>query len=239
MTDDSVQSLQAYRNQLYAEDEATKLKTDGVVKILGSDTLAAADVLAKSVAQLPYPTLGWENALERFWGDWIRLYALPDMEEVYQAMVRQGVLDPRRDYDFFYVPSSTLKIIAYPSNFNILFIWNSSGFHLRQFWNPWTEIQEKEGEDLADYSDNFEGSEHVARPDLLWYKDNEFVLEYGDCRDVGYIGSYNRLSGRVDKAISHHVLLKIALGCYVPSLAQKMLGREAAGPWKKITNLGG
>ena len=239
MSDDPIKSIQDYRDNLYAEDDVTRRKADDVAKILGDNTLVAADVLAKAVARLPHSTLAWENAMERFWGDWVRLYSLPDMDEVYRMLAARNVRKPSSDHDFFYIPSDTLKIVAYPSNFNILFIWNNSGFHLRQFWNPWTEMQEDEGEDLADYSDNFGENEYVSRPDLLWYRDNKFVLGYGDCRDVGYIGSYDRLSGRVDKAMSHHVLLKIALGCYVPSLVQKMLGREAGGQWRKITDLGG
>ena len=237
MADDSVKSIQDYRDQLYAEDQETKRKTKAISEVLGNDTLVAADVLAKVVAQLPYPTLGWENAIERFWGDWIRLYALPDMERVYQAMVNLSALETAGDYDYFYIPSNTLKIIVYPSNFNILFLWNDSGFHLRQFWNKWGETQEDEGEDPADYSDHFPGNESVTRPDLEWYKKKRFVLQYGDCRDVGYIGSYKRLSGRVDRAIAQHTLLKIALGCYVPSLVEQLLNREAVGPWKTISRI--
>jgi len=239
MTDEPVRSIQDFRDQAYAEDEQTRQKAGAVSKALGNDTLVAANVLAKAVANLPYPTMGIENALERFWGDWIRLYVLPDMEEVYQTLINKSVLESTTNFDFFYVPCTTMRVVAYPSNFNILFLWNASGFHLRRYWSEWTELQEEEGEDPADYSDHFPGSEYVARPDLKWYKNKQFVLEYGDSRDTGYIGSYNRLSGRVDKAISHHTLLKIALACYVPSLAKNMLNREAVGPWQKVTDLGG
>lgn len=236
MADDSIKSIQDYRDQIYAEDQETKRKVKAVVDVLGKDTLVAADVLGKVVAQLPYPTLGWENAVERFWGDWIRLYALPDMELVYRAMVDQRAIESEGNDDYFYIPSDTLKIVVYPSSFNILFLWNDSGFHLRQFWNGWSESQE-EGEDPADYSDHFPENESVIHPDLDWYKNKKFVLPYGDCRDVGYIGSYQRSSGRVDRAISQHTLLKIALGCYVPSLVEGLLHREAAGPWKTISQI--
>lgn len=212
MTNHLVKSMQSHRNKLYGENRDKSIRIDKVRKIVGSDAIRSSNLIARVMSGLNNPTLGLEHLMEKFWGDWIRQYVLSDLNELYLMMIEKNMIEISKDIDFFYVPSNKLKIIVYPSNLNILFLWNSYSFHIRRFWNLTED----------------------STIDLNWYQNRSFALEYGDCRDVGYICSYKTNSGIVEKAITNHSILKIVLGCYVPSMVSKVLGREASGPWKTI-----
>jgi hypothetical protein len=235
MIDEPTQSLQDFWNHAYGEDKATEDKVAMVSDLLSNGTLRqATDVIAKTATRSISPTWFIEEMLDRFWGDWFRKFIVPDMDEAYSAMT-SNKFGEECGREFFYLPSSD-KIVVYPGAFSIIFIWSFSCFHIRRFWPPWTNQQQEEGADPADYSDSFNGAHRVCRPDLRWYRENGFQLKYGDSRDVGYIGTYKRMTGLVDRAISQHALLKVIAACYVPAMTQQVLGRVAAGPWKKIVD---
>jgi hypothetical protein len=199
-----------------------------------------ASAVAKFALSWSHPTMTIESMMERFWGLWVRDHVLEDMNEVYRRLVDLNFQEGMSEHDFFYIPAD-VRVIAHTGNFNFLFLWDKSKFHIRRFWSPWTALQEEESEDPADYSDNFAATVDVCRPDLDWYKKRKFLVEgeYADCRDTGYVATYSDLHARVERAISHHTLLKISLGCCVPAMIKAMLKREATGPWKKISDLGG
>lgn len=119
-------------------------------------------------------------------------------------------------------------------------------FHLRRWWQGWsvedewdeeTDLEYKDGGIVhaiqhADwltqyYHDCYPENKYPDRYSLQWYKDHNFEMEYGDCRDGGYVGSLERMGGaglgnRIGHAHISHGLLKIyfeiEVGCFERSL---------------------
>lgn len=96
--------------------------------------------------------------------------------------------------------------------------------HIRRIYEPAqdfidehdSELQ-KEGaafaltrtEGLLETSDNVGDYPYVSRPDLEWFKQRDFELNYGDARDVGYVLSYGDFRHEVvEDSLSYYNAIK-------------------------------
>ena len=156
----------------------------------------------------------------------------------------------------FYLPHALRGVFCIESqNANYIFIRQPSSYtskpfpdalHVRRYWNKFSvedsyedlekyradgtkgiEWAIRQADTLAElYSDNLGDEQFVVRPDLQWFKDKDFSLEYdpekhmtkydsyGDMRDYGYVLSYgcdDLPKGRVESSISNFDSISDAL----------------------------
>lgn len=60
------------------------------------------------------------------------------------------------------------------------------------------------------WSDCLPGNKYPNRPSLQYFKDKNFDLGYHDCRDIGYVLSYDGFTGRADRAIGYYYDIRMA-----------------------------
>lgn len=75
---------------------------------------------------------------------------------------------------------------------------------------------------LQDYCDD--GSTYPRRHSLEAYRRAGFQLKYGDCRDPGYVLSWQEFKGKVDAAARYHHEIEHVVNCYVPSIEYAVFG---------------
>jgi len=82
----------------------------------------------------------------------------------------------------------------------------------------------RNADELTSYSDNVLGNPYPKRLSLDYYKKNKFNVRYGDGRDEGYVLSYER--NNVESSMSHHLIIKMVLDCYVPCMMIELFNDE-------------
>ncbi|MHC4188409.1 MAG: hypothetical protein ACYSUB_01865 [Planctomycetota bacterium] len=141
------------------------------------------------------------------------------------------------DNQLFYIPHKE-KLIFCAESQNTRYIYilclspiGYDKFHIRRYYDEYDFDGEKDEWQLKEeatykgirqaitaaswlakeWSDCISGNPYPERPSLQYLKDGDFNLGYGDCRDIGYVLSYeNVVSPRVDGALFYYLDIKLA-----------------------------
>jgi len=77
-----------------------------------------------------------------------------------------------------------------------------------------------------EYADDYKGNPYPYRYSLGHYKKNGFKVQYGDCRDKGYVLSWEEFKDKVDGSMYTHHIIKLITECFVPSILCALFGES-------------
>jgi hypothetical protein len=166
---------------------------------------------------------------------------IDDIKLVVEALKTAGFTeDNPYDYNdsdnrLFYIPHKEYLIFCAESqNTRYIYILSGNRLHIRRYYDEYDfdgekDKWEKEEEEFytkkgiraaiansfwlnTQWSDCIATDNHYPhRPSLQHFKDCDFDPRYKDCRDIGYVLTYENLMGsRVDRAIFHYMEIKHA-----------------------------
>lgn len=137
------------------------------------------------------------------------------------------------DNQLFYIPHEKLIFCIESQNTRYIYILHNNKLHIRRYYDEYDfdgekdewahreeEAYKKKGihEAIANagwlteqWSDCVSDNDYPERPSLQYFKDCDFNPQYGDCRDIGYVLSYEDLmSPRADRALFNYIDVKMA-----------------------------
>ena len=168
------------------------------------DTHTAAVVLATVLDRCTTPDcqLLAEWIAERFWGLQIERL-MPDIQRLYKELIRRKHTRRNKfvfndlDNRVWYEPHSQKKVIGFDSQGREkIMVWIGDDAF-------WEELHFRSLRPRRIIKYDFKYVEAIS---FQWCRDNDFKLGYGDCRDVGYMFSYERIAGQaghVNRACDH------------------------------------
>ena len=151
----------------------------------------------------------------------------------------------------FMIKNKTKKIVCHTmQNENIIYIWNKNtsspfdSFSIRRFYDDFdvenNSYHSEQNEEFIEnvkkngvlgllrnnhfnkYSDDVLKNPYPKKPSLNTFRKTGFKLDYDDCRDIGYIGTFNSLNKTVDKASSNHRQLETIYNCDIKCLMNEL-----------------
>ena len=156
----------------------------------------------------------WEYTIDGY------AFYIPCNEEVVGKVFQIG----RRSANYLFYLYETSKLDLTEPDLKLK---NSTALHVRQVFDSSSEHYARKNldkelrqgglnraltcfETLEELSDNVENYQFVRKPDLAWHKSRGMKLEYGDCRDGGYILSTDRFSDKLDNCLGYYHKMKSA-----------------------------
>jgi hypothetical protein len=81
---------------------------------------------------------------------------------------------------------------------------------------------------VENYADDYPENPYPKRLSLDSYIKAGFEMKYGDCRDEGYILTWDQFRDSVDRSYYEHSRIEAVLDCYIPSIEYALFeeGRE-------------
>ncbi len=241
---------------------------DAVLNILRQGSFRADNVLASMFERISCPTQIMEWMFDRYWGNYVRKYAYPSLERIYQRLKKthRDKDNPLEyndgDNSLWIIPDPKKEnrriLVHTEQSINALFIWTKyssyTSMHVRLFYNVPNFQEDKytiqEEEDFKQsvakhgivwairqhdrynhYSDDILGNPYPDRPSFSFFENKQFVINFGDHRDKGYVLSYDSHTNTVGSSVYHHsmikILLDISVGCMLNALFRE-------GPYEKL-----
>ena len=200
----------------------------------------------------------FEQTLEKYWGHKFQKNIIPEMEKIYAFLKKNKYTEKNKrefnnmDDHVWMIPNKTVKVVCHSmQSSNLIYIWDDQFFSVRRFWD---ELSTEKGNydierneefkkavaengingalrfgNIDSYSDDVLGNPYPQKPSLKTFKKAKFKLRYNDCRDIGYIATYDFHNKKIDRAVKNILLLEGLIECYVPCLISELLEEESEG----------
>lgn len=178
---------------------------------------------------------------------------IDDIKVIVEALKAKGFTEDN-PYDYndcdnrlFYIPHEEKLIFCVETqNTRYIYILDGRKFHVRRYYDEYDFDGKKDKWELREvavynrkgirhaisnafwlseqWSDCVDGNQYIVRPSLQYFKNCDFNLRYNDCRDAGYVLSFENLfNPRADGAAYHYTEIKSAffqLRCTVREVAE-------------------
>ena len=197
----------------------------------------------------------FEQTLEKYWAHKFQQKIIPKMEKIYSFLKKDKCIEKQKrefndmDDHVWMIPNRTFKIVCHTmQSLNLIYIWDKQFFSVRRFWD---ELSVEKGHydldknedfkkavaekgingamrfgNIDSYSDDVLKKPKPKKPSLKTFKKAKFKLRYNDCRDIGYLATYDFYQKKVDRAINNDSFLEYLEDCYVQCLLNELFEEE-------------
>jgi hypothetical protein len=196
-----------------------------------------------------------EQTIEKYWGHKFQKNIIPKMERIYAFLKKNKITEKNKrefndmDDHVWMMPSKTTKVVCHSmQSSNLIYIWDRQFFSVRQFWNELSTVKGHYDLDrneefkkavaengingalrfgnIGSYTDDVLGNPYPQKPSLNTFKKAKFKLDYYDCRDIGYLATYDFLQKKVDRAVKNIVFLEHLEDCDIQCLINELFEEE-------------